>query len=357
VSTGIRVEAVLSGRLAASSRFRVQQHVAPLAAHGIAVHARPPRVSKYAAVPRSWRRLGPAASPVLTGAKLASRLPALTRSWGADLTWLEREVLPGRRTLEPLLHRPLLFDVDDAVWLFSDAHRRAVTAIARQAACVLAGNDHIAEFFADAGAAVERVWTAIDTERFHPASCQGAEPGPESGDGEFVVGWTGSRSALRYLAALSPALGRFLDAVPEAVLLVMCDAEPVLPGVPPERVRFVPWSAEREAAAVRAMHVGVAPLPDRPWARGKCAFKMLQYMAAAVPVVASPVGMNAQVLHMARVGTAAADDDAWFEALVELHGDGALRRSMGAEGRALAEREFAVPVIAGQLASVMRRHA
>jgi glycosyltransferase involved in cell wall biosynthesis len=344
----MRVEAVLSGRLAASSRFRVEQHVEPLAALGISVRARPPRVSKYAAPPYAWRRLGPLAAPVLTGAKLGARVPAVARSWTADLTWLEREILPGHRTLEGVLHRPLLFDVDDAVWLFSDAHRRAVTWTGRRAAGVVAGNDYIAEWFEGVGASATRVWTAVDTHRFRP-------PADRDRTG-FVVGWTGSRSALRYLADLATPLGRFLEQVPEATLLVVADGDPWLPGIPADRVHFVRWSAAEEAELVRRMDVGIAPLPDSPWARGKCAFKMLQYMATGVPVVASPVGMNGQLLGMAEVGLAAPDEAAWVDALQTLYRDSALRSCLGAAGRALVEERFSVPVIAGELAGVMRRY-
>jgi glycosyltransferase involved in cell wall biosynthesis len=349
----MRVQALTSGRLAASSRFRIGQHVAPLAALGITVRDRPPRVSKYAAVPPSWQRMGPVAPAALSTVKLASRLPAVARSWAADLTWLEREILPGRRTLEPLLHRPLLFDVDDAIWLFSDAQRDAVAWTARRAACVVAGNDYLAEWFEGAGATVARVWTAIDTDRFRPRPC----PPPAQDDGGFVVGWTGSRSALRYLAALAEPLRRFLDAEPRATLLVVCDAEPWLPGVPASRIRFERWSEDREASLVQAMDVGLAPLPDSPWARGKCGFKMLQYMASGLPVVAAPVGMNAQLLDLAEVGLAAADDAGWFDALRALREDPALRGRLGDSGRALALAQFSIPVISRQLAEVMRRHA
>jgi glycosyltransferase involved in cell wall biosynthesis len=349
--TTLRVEAVLSGRLAPSSRFRVLQHVAPLGRLGIDVDARPPRVSKYATVgPRWQRRLGPLTGPVLTAAKLAARAPTVARSWARDLTWLEREMIPGSRTLEPCLHRPLLFDVDDAIWLLSAGNERAARWTARHAACVLAGNDYLAEWFTSAGATVERVWTAVDTDHFRP------DPDPRPDRRSFVIGWTGSASALRYLAALAKPLGRFLAETPEARLAVVSDYEPSLPGIPEDRVDFVRWSPSVEASALAGVDVGLAPLPDSAWARGKCAFKMLQYMAAGIPMVASPVGMNAQVLAMAEVGLPAADDAAWRDALHDLRADDGRRRAMGGHGRRLVEREFAVPVIADRLAGIMRRH-
>lgn len=346
----LRVEAVVSGRLAASSRFRVLQHVEPLRRLGIAVSARPPRISKYASVPGPWARrplVAGGARLALQGAKLATRLPATARSWRGDLTWLEREILPGHETLEPLLHRPLLFDVDDAIWLLSPGHERATRAVARRATCVVAGNDFLADWFAAVAPAVERVWTAIDTVRFTPAS-QPHEP--------FVLGWTGSGSSLRYLRAIASAIGRFLGEVPDARLVVMADVFIDLPGIPPDRIDLVPWSPDIEATAIGGFDVGLMPLTGGDWAKGKCAFKMLQYLACGVPAVVSPVGMNTEVLAMADVGLPATSEDEWVEALLTLYRDRDQARSLGRNGRALTERCFSLPVIAGQLATVMRRY-
>jgi glycosyltransferase involved in cell wall biosynthesis len=350
VGPDLRVEAITSGRLVASSRFRVLQHVEPLRRIGIEVSARPPRVSKYASLPRRWERRGalaPGARLALQGAKLGARLPAVARSWRADVTWLEREVLPGHRTLEPVMHRPVLFDVDDAIWLLSPGHERAARAVARSAACVIAGNDFLADWFGSVAPAVERVWTAIDTERFAPAAR------PHDG---FVLGWTGSGSSLRYLRAIAPAVGRFLAEAPEARVTVMADAFVDLPGIPAERLELVPWTPHTEASAVQGFDVGLMPLSGGDWAKGKCAFKMLQYLACAVPAVVSPVGMNSEVLAMADVGLAARSDDEWVEALLTLYRDRDRAGRLGGNGRALAEQSFSLPVIAAQLGRVMRRY-
>jgi glycosyltransferase involved in cell wall biosynthesis len=288
-----------------------------------------------------------AARLALQGAKLATRLPGAARSWRADATWLEREVLPGHLTLEPLLHRPVLFDVDDAIWLLSPGHERATRAIARRSACVLAGNDFLADWFSSAAPAVERVWTAIDTDRFLPAP---------RGDRPFVAGWTGSGGSLRYLQAVAPALARFLAEAPDARLRVVSDTFVALPEVPVDRVDLVPWSPAIEATAIQDIDVGLMPLGGGEWAKGKCAFKMLQYLASGVPAVVSPVGMNADVLAMADVGLPATTEDDWVEALLTMYRDRERARALGRAGRELAERVFSVPVIAPQLAAAMRRY-
>ena len=346
----LRVEAIVSGRLAASSRFRVLQHVEALHRLGIDVSAQAPRISKYASVPTRWTRhraLAPAARLAMDGAKLAARLPGTARSWRADMTWLEREVLPGHRTLEPLLHRPLLFDVDDAIWLLSAGNERATRAIARRATCVIAGNDFLADWFGSVAPAVERVWTAIDTDRFTPATARH--------DG-FVLGWTGSGLSQRYLRWIAPAIGRFMAEVPEATLVVVADVFVELPEIPADRITLIPWSPAIEATAIQGFDVGLMPLTGGDWAKGKCAFKMLQYLACAVPAVVSPVGMNSEVLAMAEVGLAASSEDEWVEALLALYRDRDKAAALGRSGRELAERTFSVPVIAAQLATAMRRY-
>jgi glycosyltransferase involved in cell wall biosynthesis len=277
-------------------------------------------------------------------AKLGARLPAVARSWRNDMTWLEREMLPGHLTLEPYLHRPLLFDIDDAIWLLSPGHERAMRATAGRAACIIAGNDFLADYMSAYARQVEVVPTAIDTERFSPAE--------RSGRG-FVIGWTGSATTFGYLEAIAPALSRFLDTVADATLVVMANHFRALPGVAAERVEFVEWSPANEALVVSGFDVGLMPLPNSDWARGKCAFKMLQYLSCGVPAVVSPVGMNAQVLAMGDVGLAATNEDEWVEALVTLARDRERAVALGEGGRELVTTSFSVPIVARQLAGVM----
>ena len=111
-----------------------------------------------------------------------------------------------------------------------------------------------------------------------------------------------------------------------------------------------------ETSVIQGFDVGLMPLRGGDWAKGKCAFKMLQYLACAVPAVVAPVGMSAQVLAMAEVGVAATTEDEWVEALLTLYRDRDRARTLGHNGRELAQRAFSVPVIAPQLAAALRRY-
>jgi len=130
------------------------------------------------------------------------------------------------------------------------------------------------------------------------------------------------------------ALSKFLRHAPEARLRIVAEARPENLKLPPDRIDFIEWSESSEARAVQGMDVGIMPLTDDTWSKGKCAFKVIQYMACAVPVVASPIGMTADVLARGEFGMAARTEQEWLDALVFLYEQRAEARRLGASGRA-----------------------
>jgi glycosyltransferase involved in cell wall biosynthesis len=279
--------------------------------------------------------------------KYALRTPGVVASHFADIVWLERELLPGRFTLEGRTGRPRLFDVDDALWLqgsagFSERIMRACNG-------VIAGNEFLAAHYRAAGARAWVVPTAVDTDVWTPGSA--------ATEGSWTIGWIGTSSNLPYLASLEGPLAAFLGRRREARLLIVSDLPPTFTRLPGERWRFVPWSAKAEVALVQQMDVGLMPLPDTDWARGKCSAKMLLYMAAAVPVVVSPVGTNAEVLAHGEVGLAARDPKDWIQALETLFRDRERSLRMGRTGRDVVEAEYSVRQIAPRLAAIFRELA
>jgi glycosyltransferase involved in cell wall biosynthesis len=342
----IRVCAITTGARLPSARFRIRQHIAPLAGAGIEVVEHVPSIAQAMPLPgvlaRIRRRhLGPLAAAWLAG-HAASRLPALLASRAADAVWLERVFAPGFDWLLRGLKGPIVLDVDDAVWLEGLAGR-ATPRRARAATAVIAGNRYLADWFAAYCPNVHVVPTAID--------CQRIQPVARTGEG-FVMGWTGTSGNFPYLAAIEPALAAVLREVPGSSLVVVADRAPSLPGLTGRNVRFLPWSTTSEVDALGAMDVGLMPLADDEWTRGKCSFKMLQYMAAGLPSVVSPVGMNREVLARGESAMAAGGPDEWIEALRTLAADPDRRARLGATGRAVALAHFDVPVVAQQIASV-----
>jgi glycosyltransferase involved in cell wall biosynthesis len=273
-------------------------------------------------------------------------LPDAAASWRADVTWLSKQVVVGLPLLEGLLHRPLVLDVDDAMWLARPLGAVAARFAAERATAVIVGNTFLASWYAQHNANVHVVPTSIDTLRFRPRR---NDPG-----GPFVVGWTGSSATLPYLHGIERGLDAFFESQPRARLLVICDKAPSFSGRTREHVDFLPWSEHNEVAGLATMSVGIMPLVDDDMARGKCSFKMLQYMATAIPVVVSPVGSNAEILAKADVGWAAAASsaDAWVTALDACSRDHERARRLGFAGRALVEREFSITVSSRKLADL-----
>jgi glycosyltransferase involved in cell wall biosynthesis len=338
----LEVVALTSGADTPSSRFRVRQYVGALSERGILVDERVPFFSKYAS------STNPALAKLVTAGKVAARLPGLAASRRADVTWLERELVAGRATLAGLAGRPRIFDVDDALWL--DGRAGFSERIASHCDGVLAGNSFLAEHYRNFAPKVWVVPTCVDTEVWVPRSA------PPTGR-EWTIGWTGSSSTLPYLTALEEPLAEFLAARSAARLLVVSNRPPNFRRLSKVEFRFEKWSAAAEVDLVQRMDVGLMPLPDSDWARGKCALKMLLYMAVGIPVIVSPVGVSAEILAKGEVGLAAASPGDWFRALSQLFEDREAASRMGQEGRRVVERFYSVSENAELLARIFREVA
>ncbi len=264
-----------------------------------------------------------------------------------DLVYVQRAFLP-RWTLALLRRRgiPLVYDVDDALYL--DAPDR--TAAMVEAACeVTVSSPELAAFCRAHGEEPVVVPTPVDVDRIQPPESQ-----REAGE-PLVVGWIGSPWTAPYLREITPALAEVAAQRPLRLLVVGAGSEVV--AAPGLSVEAEPWSYEREPEHLARMDVGVMPLPATPWAAGKGGYKLLLYMAAGLPVVASPVGINREIVREGETGFLADDAAAWAEALLRLHDDPALRQAMGATGRALAVERYSRHVCFDSLRAVIARVA
>ncbi len=290
---------------------------------------------------------------VLAGGAWARRRQ-LRRARGFDglllhrktLTWWEAWALGPRGG-----RGPLLYDFDDAVMFQARRparpHRGRARRFARtvgQADLVLAGSPILAERARrPGGPRVEVVPTGLDARRYPPKNAYGRSEGPR-------LVWIGSRSTLKQLARLRGALEAVGRRVPGARLRVVADAPLAVDGL---AVENVPWSRRSEGRLLSECDVGIAPLPDTPYTRGKCGFKVLQYMAAGLPVVASPVGVQAEYVRPEETGLHAGGEAEWVEAIGRLAGDAALCERMGRAGRARVEAEFDVRGLAPRVVDLV----
>lgn len=255
---------------------------------------------------------------------------------------LQRTLLPGWQLALLRRHaRRLIFDFDDAVFLrdsyspkgLHDARRlRRFAATARACDAVIAGNNYLADEaarFIDRGR-VEVVPTSIDPARYVPKAAPGA--------GDTLV-WVGSSSTLQGLERIAPLLEEVARRVPGVRLKVVCDRFPRFAHLPVVECR---WAEATEAAELAAADVGISWVPDDLWSRGKCGLKVLQYMAAGLPVVANPVGVQAEMVRPGETGLLATTAEEWVEAIRRLRGDAELRRRTGAAGRRSLEERYSL---------------
>jgi glycosyltransferase involved in cell wall biosynthesis len=244
-----------------------------------------------------------------------------------------------------LLKRPgrtLIFDFDDAVYLrdsyspkgFEDPARRRAFARTMQACdAVVAGNENLARAARDAGAShVTVIPTCVDVPRYPCAEHR------REGGAELV--WIGSSSTLQGMERIRPLLEEIGRRYRGLRLKLVCDRFLHLENLP---VLARPWSEENEAKEIAAADIGIGWVPDDPWSAGKCGLKLLQYMAAGLPVVANPVGVQASIVRHGETGFLAETDEQWLQAIGRLAHDAPLRQRMGRAGRELVEREYSVP--------------
>ncbi len=327
----IKVTALTAFRADPSSRFRFRQFIEPLAPLGIEVSEHYLPISRYRRQP-------------LASLGMLLRLPGVAASRKSDITWLRRELIPERVTLERFTGGKRLFDVDDAIWLGSD--RPFSERIVEMCDGVIAGNSFLAARYEPLGKPVWIVPTVVDTKLWKPA----APPD----DGLWRIGWIGTRYNLRYVEMIEKPLAEFLDHHSDVRLRIVCDVVPDLKLIPSRSLEYVKWSADGEIAATQAMNVGIMPLDDTDWSRGKCAAKMLCYLAVGVPAVVSPVGVNSDILKMAKVGYGSKDENEWFNALTDLYENREAAADMGRIGCKLVEDHYSVAANVVKLAAIFR---
>jgi glycosyltransferase involved in cell wall biosynthesis len=334
-------------------RFRIEQWEPALRAEGIEI--------SYSAfsdheLGELLKERGAFAQSARLTAALGRRLREARRAGAFDLVYVFREgALLGPALAERLLAWsgvPFVFDFDDSVWvryvspanpLFSWLRFPGKTAtLCRLARVVLAGNAFLASYARRFNPRVSLVPTTIDTERYSPSL---RRPGSVP-----VIGWTGSYSTARYLEALRPALQR-LGRRHEFRVVVVGAPGLVVDGVD---VDVRPWRAASEVADLADIDIGVMPLDDTEWERGKCGLKALQYMALGIPAVVSPVGVNTEIVRDGENGLLASSDEEWELALERLLADAGLRRRLGDAGRATVEARYSARVHAPRVAAVFR---
>jgi glycosyltransferase involved in cell wall biosynthesis len=291
-----------------------------------------------------------------------ARVKALASRKFFDVLWIEKEALQWFPLwLELLLLRgtPFVLDYDDAVFHNYDKHRSPlvrffygsrIDGLMAKAALVIAGNSYLAQRAQQAGARrVEIIPTVIDLNRYPLASRKKAS----DLDKLRRIVWIGTPATVHYLVLLADAL-RELSKRKPFVIRVIGGGQVVMPGVP---VEFVKWSESSEVESIASCDVGIMPLKDSLWERGKCGYKLIQYMACSLPVVASPIGVNTEIVQHGVNGYLANTTAEWVDALEALLTDSALCSRMGKAGRQAVEDKYCIQKTGPKMAELLKEAA
>lgn len=340
------------GRRAASTRFRALQYLPYLQAAGLELEIRPLLDDRYLE-----KRLGEGRRAPLHALRgMARRLLTLNDVRRFSLVVIYTDALPY---MPPFFERalvrvgvPYVYDFDDATFHQYDQHASPIVrallstkigTVIAGATLVMAGNEYLADYAHRFNGSVEIVPTVVDVDRFLPAT-ERREPG------RVVIGWIGSPSTSQYVSERAQLWER-ITADGDAVLRLVGAGPGALRA---SHIEHRAWSENTETDAIRQFDAGIMPLRDDPWSRGKCGFKLIEYLSCGVPAVASPVGVNSRIIAHGENGFLCGTDDEWEAALRRLVRDPAMRAQFGARGRELVRQRWSLqhwgPIVASLLA-------
>lgn len=339
-----------------SSRYRVFQFLPQFQAEGIDCRVEPLFGETYFSILEVRPRLLQTCLKIpYVLARFLKRLGTVLMLCRQDLVVIEGPLFPyAPPVVERLLRRlgqRVVVEMDDAIYL-TRGHEAKIPTLLRVASGVIVGNDRLASYARRCSANVRVVPTVVDTDRFAPIGRR-VPVSSDYADEMVTIVWMGLAYNLRYLDVLVPAL-RALQSQYRIRLRVVCSHAPRLAGVD---VEFRPWDFNREVTDLQDATIGVMPLEDTEWARGKCGLKLLQYLAVGLPAVASPVGVNSDIIVNGENGFLASTEDEWYERLHALCGQPQLRERMGAAGRRTVESRYSLALWGPRLAEVYRAFA
>ncbi len=338
--------------IAAATRQRFAQYRPYLAENGIELVIAPLLPDAHLTGLNEGRRSRSAAPRAYL-----ARLATLLRRRDFDLLWVQYELfpyLPGWiERLAFISGKPVVVDYDDAIFHLYDAHRKGIVRrllgrklepLLSGAAAVVCGNRYLQDYAARFCPNTILVPTVVDTDSYVPAPQRHSDPS------SLTVGWIGSPTTWVNVEPLLPAILRTIAPFGARMRAI----GPGSSATPHEGLDIVPWSEDREVAEVQSFDIGIMPLLDHLFQRGKCGYKLIQYMACGVPTIASPVGVNTEIVIPGEDGYLATTEEEWTKALRSLLSDPDLRARMGRAGRQRAEALYSLRIQQPRLLELFR---
>lgn len=285
--------------------------------------------------------------PVWLVAALLERLTYIAKLRGADVTILQRELISTLPTVERLLPGKKILDVDDAIFLKKKG--LAARNAAKASVGVVCGNQYLADYFSHYNKNICIIPTGVDVNRMKVDSQRLTRAGKK------IVGWIGTPGNLPFFNPITPDLKAFFKDKSDVVeLRIITSHIDAIPQELREFCTFVKWYPGIEFDELPKWTVGLMPLIDSDWVKGKCSFKMLQYMSAGVPVVVSPYGMNTEILSKGDIGFGPTTGAEWYQALDALVMDSSFNDSCGVQSRLLAENEYSLERVVDKWLTVFK---
>ncbi len=343
----------------ASCRYRVHQFVPLLERAGYECTVSAFSTPQLFRSLRSKGRLGTKLAHTLyCTARRLLRLASLNQF---DLIVIHREVFPffTPRMEHWVLRQSekVIFSFDDAIFaghddvsalnhplLYRLKYGRGVDEVLRRSRLVIAGNRFLADYARRFNSRVSIVPTVVDCAKFRCKEIRG-------GVSPLTIGWIGSRSTVPYLSRIEPALRRLAEAHPGRVRFRFFGCQEYRPDIP--QSASLPFQLASEVDDLSSLDIGLMPMPDGVWARGKCAFKAIQYMALGIPTVASPVGATVDLIRHDHNGLLASSLDQWYRALDYLINDTEARRRLSVSARQTIEQSYSLQVWGLRMVSLL----
>jgi len=224
-----------------------------------------------------------------------------------DATWISRELIIGYPSFEHLLKKPLIYDIDDAVFLSRNS-RSGIHCLIRNAFAIVAGNAFLADYCRQFNSSVHVIPTAVDVNKFKPSTL-------ERLSNDMVIGWSGTSSSYKYFHPIADTLANFILDKPDVRLKFFSDRFPYELQVLHPHLEFELWSPNLEAEQLRSLDLGLMPIDNSEWSRGKCSYKMLLYAATGLPTICSNFGMNKELVDTYHIGLPADSPSEWRDQL------------------------------------------
>lgn len=330
---------------APSQRFRFEQYIPFLIERGVEVHIAPFWDQE------SWNVL-------YSKGYIFNKAWALFKGWYKrwniikkadeyDYVFIHRELDPIgisflRKPLKNLTKAKVIFDLDDAIWIPNSSSSNKMferfknwiqaSQLASLAYCISGGNSYLCEWGQKYSPQSKCIPTTVDT-------LYGHNKIQSHKNSKVVFGWTGTHSTLKYLNPMLPTIERILNKYDNVEFCVICDSQPEF-SFP--KMKWIPWNKEREIEDLLNLHIGLMPLEEDLWAKGKCGFKAIQYMALGIPALVSPVGVNVEIVDDQVNGFICKNEEDWEKYLQLLIENPTLREEMGAKARPKIEQNYSI---------------